>query len=229
MLSAMMKPSLQKSSHICLPSIVLEDLARLEVPFPWTFEVMSKSGSCLASVLEFTSANGVVDISSELAEALQIKEEARVFVFPKKLPRGTGVTLQPESYSFYDVPNHKEMLEAALKHYAVICRPMKITIETGDILHVMDTSPTGGVYCVDADLEVTFQPARQPARQPRPPTPLPEVVVSAPQILQKFSRSCKRGPAAFEPPFGMLFFGYDTQLRKKSTVTSKNDNVGRSH
>ncbi|KAA8910322.1 ubiquitin fusion degradation protein UFD1-domain-containing protein [Sphaerosporella brunnea] len=142
---------LNYSGMIIMPPSALEKLTRLHIAYPMMFELHNGRQQ------KMTHAGMMRTLSLKAGEPLRIKSI--------NIPSGSFIKLQPQSMSFINaISDPKAVLENALRHFATLTKGDKFQfLCNGDIFEiaVLDVKPrhrSGGISCVETDLEVDFAP-----------------------------------------------------------------------
>uniref|UniRef100_A0A7C9EI37 C2H2-type domain-containing protein n=1 Tax=Opuntia streptacantha TaxID=393608 RepID=A0A7C9EI37_OPUST len=113
-----------------------------------------------SGVLEFTAEEGTVALPPHVWSNLfgsELPMAALVEVQYVRLPKGSYAKLQPEEPGFFDVPNHKAVLETTLRQHATLSQDDTITVRHGGLtfkLHVLELKPSSSVSVLETDIEV---------------------------------------------------------------------------
>lgn len=113
-----------------------------------------------SGVLEFTAEEGTVALPPHVWSNLFASElpmAALVEVQYIRLPKGSYAKLQPEQAGFFDVPNHKAVLETTLRQHATLSQDDTITVRHGERtfkLRVLELKPSSSVSVLETDIEV---------------------------------------------------------------------------
>lgn len=150
---------------VLLPQCVLEDLANLGAPAPYTFEI-SHSNRLYVShigVLEFTANSEEIRVPEWLYQQLELDQCGLVTVTYKQLKPGKSIELLPHSVDFLEIDNPKKELEKCLVNYQVLTRGDEILCkfdEVGPIRFTVNkiNPDNDAIYIVDVDLIVEFLP-----------------------------------------------------------------------
>ncbi|KAL0319867.1 UNVERIFIED_CONTAM: TRAF-type zinc finger domain-containing protein 1 [Sesamum radiatum] len=113
-----------------------------------------------AGVLEFTADEGFVALPvhcwSNLFPAAALNS-AMVEVRYVWLPKGTYAKLQSVEFGFSDIPNHKAVLETALRQHATLSQGDMLTVNHGVLtyhLRVLELRPSSSISVLETDIEV---------------------------------------------------------------------------
>ena len=216
--------NLQYSSNIILPLSFLDRLSRLDLPFPWTFDIICDPDTgnpgtkhIYASVLDFTSDERQVKMPEWMIKYLNLSVGDTVLIQPIVLPRGKLIKIQPQNPSFLNITDVKYALETVLRDYPVLTKDAIIPVSFDDVCHellIMDIRDASElseslpcIYTIDTDLEVDFETPLGYVE------PLPFVPCSI-NIQNYIFRKSNTSPAALRLPPGMLYFGYPTKLKE---------------
>ncbi|KAK4420546.1 Ubiquitin fusion degradation protein 1 [Sesamum alatum] len=111
-------------------------------------------------VLEFTADEGFVALPvhcwSNLFPAATLSS-AMVEVRYVWLPKGTYAKLQSVEFGFSDIPNHKAVLETALRQHATLSQGDMLTVNHGVLtyhLRVLELKPSSSISVLETDIEV---------------------------------------------------------------------------
>ncbi|KAJ3695670.1 hypothetical protein LUZ60_001047 [Juncus effusus] len=133
-------------------------------------ETLTEKSFTHCGVLEFTATEGTVQIPTHIWNNL----------FPEKsgtetgtgteiplielkyvnLPKGTYAKLKPNGTSFYDLPNHKALLETSLRNHSTLSQGDKIRVLYGQNryeLEVLELKPSTAVSVLETDLDVDIE------------------------------------------------------------------------
>lgn len=113
-----------------------------------------------SGVLEFTAEEGTVGLPPHVWSNLfgsELPMAALVEVQYVRLPKGSYAKLQPEEPGFFDVPNHKAVLETTLRQHATLSQDDTMTVRHGGLtfkLRVLELKPSSSVSVLETDIEV---------------------------------------------------------------------------
>ncbi|KAL4180900.1 hypothetical protein AMTRI_Chr12g234680 [Amborella trichopoda] len=117
-------------------------------------------GKTHSGVLEFTANEGFVELPphvwNNLFSGLSLNSPL-VEVRYVRLPKGTYTKLQPDRMGFSDLPNHKAVLETALRQHATLSQGEILSVNHGGLsfnLKVLELKPSSSVSVLDTDVEV---------------------------------------------------------------------------
>ncbi|KAA8911210.1 ubiquitin fusion degradation protein UFD1-domain-containing protein [Sphaerosporella brunnea] len=158
---------LNYSGMIILPPSALEKLTRLRIAYPMVFELhnVPQQKMTHAGVLEFIAEEKRVYLPHWMMRTLSLKAGELVQIKSTAIPSGSFIKLQPQSTSFITaISDPKGVLENALRRFSTLTKGDKFQfLCKGDIFEiaVLDVKPqhqSGGISCLDTDLEVDFAP-----------------------------------------------------------------------
>ncbi|KAK8923971.1 hypothetical protein KSP39_PZI019062 [Platanthera zijinensis] len=125
--------------------------------------VAQESGTTHAGVLEFTAIEGSVELPPHVWNNLFSNEVLDVPIIEVRyvsMPKGSYAKLKPESTGFSDIPNHKAVLETALRMHATLSQGEVIIINQGELsynLRVLELKPGSSVSVLETDIEVDIE------------------------------------------------------------------------
>ena len=146
-----------KGNKINLPPKVLSVLVDNKIPCPYTFELNTSTVAC---VEQFTSPNGVVQMSCQTMYNLKVQPDETVLCTFKPLPKGTLIVLKPEPMNFCEIEGFKCVLEVKLRHYPTLCQGESFEFEFAKEKYqftVTNCSPAAQIYTAEADLNLEFE------------------------------------------------------------------------
>ncbi|KAA8894916.1 ubiquitin fusion degradation protein UFD1-domain-containing protein [Sphaerosporella brunnea] len=230
---------LNYSGIIILPPSALGKLTRLRIAYPMVLELhnVPRQKMTQAGVLEFVAEAKRVYLPYWMMRTLYLKAGELVQIKSTAIPSGSFIKLQPESTSFITaISDPKGVLENALRRFLTLTKGDKFQfLYKGNIFEiaVLDVKPqhqSGGISCLDTDLEVDFAP---PLDYVEPPTSLLGGGGVKPFIQESFMAKrigydalAATPPSAAGPvistakpqplrlPLGTLFFGYPIEPMK---------------
>lgn len=113
-----------------------------------------------AGVLEFTADEGSVHLPSHVWANLFPPHNTGTSLLEVTyvwLPKGTYAKLRPDEQGFSDLPNHKAILETALRQHATLSKDDILTVNHGLLtyhLRVLELKPSENVSVLETDIEV---------------------------------------------------------------------------
>ncbi|XP_047321849.1 uncharacterized protein LOC124925792 [Impatiens glandulifera] len=120
-----------------------------------------------AGVLEFTADEGSVHLPSHVWTNLfpvnnttTTTTTSLLEVTYVWLPKGTYAKLKPDEQGFSDLPNHKAILETALRQHATLSQDDILTVNHGLLtyhLRVLELKPSDNVSVLETDIEVDIE------------------------------------------------------------------------
>ncbi|KAJ0971515.1 hypothetical protein J5N97_019474 [Dioscorea zingiberensis] len=120
-------------------------------------------GRTYSGVLEFTATEGSVELPPHVWSNLfsgDSPDVPLVDVSYVSLPKGTYAKLQPEDMGFFDIPNHKAVLETTLRRHATLSQGDIFTVNHGELvykLRVLDLEPASSVSVLETDIQVDIE------------------------------------------------------------------------
>ncbi|ORX52490.1 UFD1-domain-containing protein [Hesseltinella vesiculosa] len=161
--------SLDQGDKIILPSTALQQLLAKapggELPSPLTFCLRHPHRSDImihGGVKEFSGLDNRISLPLWMMDALGLKQDERVVIAYKQLPKGTWARLR--SLTPNDAPriqNYRATLEAHLRqHYNTLTAGQTLTCRYGAMEYpflVVDLQPAPAVCVTDTDLEVDLE------------------------------------------------------------------------
>lgn len=120
-------------------------------------------GTTHAGVLEFTAMEGSVVLPPHVWNSLFSNEILDVPIIEVRyvsMPKGSYAKLKPESTGFSDIPNHKAVLETALRKHATLSQGEVIIVNQGELsykLRVLELKPASSVSVLETDIEVDIE------------------------------------------------------------------------
>lgn len=135
--------------------------ARDTVPVA-TMEQENEETTC-CGVLEFTAREGSAELPLNVWNNLFRTDTPDVPLIEVKyasLPKGTYAKLKPEGAGFSDLPNHRAVLETALRNHATLSENDTVVVNYGQLqykLRVLELKPASSVSVLETDVEVDIE------------------------------------------------------------------------
>ncbi|XP_020573889.1 uncharacterized protein LOC110020209 [Phalaenopsis equestris] len=120
-------------------------------------------GTAHSGVLEFTAMEGSVELPLHIWNNLfsdEVPEVPLIEVRYVSIPKGSYAKLKPESLGFFDIPNHKAVLETRLRKHTTLSQGEAITVNQGELsykLRVLELRPASSVSVLETDIEVDIE------------------------------------------------------------------------
>ncbi|CAO2177103.1 unnamed protein product [Urochloa humidicola] len=114
-------------------------------------------------VLEFTAREGSAELPLHVWNNLFRSDTPDVPLIEVKyvsLPKGTYAKLKPEGAGFSDLPNHRAVLETALRNHATLSENDVVVVNYGQLqykLKVLELKPASSVSVLETDVEVDIE------------------------------------------------------------------------
>ncbi|PKA61487.1 hypothetical protein AXF42_Ash014404 [Apostasia shenzhenica] len=127
------------------------------------FSMEQEFGMTHSGVLEFTSREGFVELPPHVWNNLfshDVVDVPLIEVRYVSIPKGTYAKLKPEGIGFSDIPNHKAVLETALRKHATLSQGEVILVSHGELgykLRVLELKPASSVSVLETDIEVDIE------------------------------------------------------------------------
>ncbi|XP_072993442.1 uncharacterized protein [Typha latifolia] len=121
------------------------------------------TGVTHSGVLEFTAREGSAELPPHVWSNLFPGNDLDVPLIEVRyvsLPKGTYAKLQPERVGFSDLPNHKAVLETALRKHATLSEGDVLAVSYGELRHnlkVLELKPASSVSVLETDIEVDIE------------------------------------------------------------------------
>ncbi|XP_037412899.1 uncharacterized protein LOC119276045 [Triticum dicoccoides] len=119
--------------------------------------------STCCGVLEFTAREGSAQLPPHVWNNLfqsDIPDVPLIEVLYASLPKGTYAKLKPEGVGFSDLPNHRAVLETALRNHATLSENDVVMVNYGQLqykLKVLELKPASSVSVLETDVEVDLE------------------------------------------------------------------------
>ena len=152
------------SNYVNLPSNILERISKMKNQhMPYHFELKTSYNLCVyVGVKEFTAPDDCIEVPTWLAS--QLAEDYLMLTFLKDIPKGEYIKIQPQSESFFKIPESDKILEAALSNYCLLKLNQIIEVQLLDDIHkikiieckmkVSDTENTEVIEITNVDMKV---------------------------------------------------------------------------
>ncbi|WVZ70209.1 hypothetical protein U9M48_018891 [Paspalum notatum var. saurae] len=127
-----------------------------------TMEQENEEATC-CGVLEFTAREGSAELPLNVWNNLFRTDAPDVPLIEVKyvsLPKGTYAKLKPEGAGFSDLPNHRAVLETALRNHATLSENDTVVVNYGQLqykLRVLELKPASSVSVLETDVEVDIE------------------------------------------------------------------------
>tara|TARA_B110000208_G_C11697265_1_gene404503 strand:+ start:484 stop:1179 length:696 start_codon:yes stop_codon:yes gene_type:complete len=126
-----------KFNSIRLPHTFLEQIVEVNQQPPFYFRISCEIGtSIIASINEFTSDLGTVELSNESLYNLLIYNNDNNFIVKveliKDIPKGKMIRLTPTNKEFFTIPDYDIVLEHQLAKYSILYNNQKIILDIFD-------------------------------------------------------------------------------------------------
>ncbi|KAL6884600.1 hypothetical protein ACP4OV_010536 [Aristida adscensionis] len=135
---------------------------RDNVPGASRQEQDAREATC-CGVLEFTAREGSAELPQHVWNNLFKTDSPDVPLIEVKyvsLPKGTYAKLKPEGVGFSDLPNHRAVLETALRNHATLSENDAVVVNYGLLqykLRVLELKPASSVSVLETDVEVDIE------------------------------------------------------------------------
>ncbi len=159
--------ALEKGNKVLLPLSAADRIFQSEFQLPLIFELKSNRNVKLyAGVSEFTAPEGNVIIPQWLLKSLFATEGQKIGVRCVTLPQGTYMKLQPHSKEFYEIEDHKTVLEETLLHYSCVTEGQSIPVYYNKkeyLVEIIELKPERACSLIAdkgyLEVEIDFAPA----------------------------------------------------------------------
>lgn len=123
------------SNYVNLPSNILERISKMKNQhLPYHFELKTSYDTCIyVGVKEFTAPDDCIEVPTWLATHLA--EDYLMVTFLKNIVKGEYIKIQPQSKTFFDIPESDKILEAALSNYCLLHLNQIIEVKLLDDVH----------------------------------------------------------------------------------------------
>ncbi|XP_062212556.1 uncharacterized protein LOC133913420 [Phragmites australis] len=127
-----------------------------------TQEQDAEEATC-CGVLEFTAKEGSAELPPHVWNNLFRSDSPDVPLIEVRyvsLPKGTYAKLKPEGAGFSDLPNHRAVLETALRNHATLSENDVVVVNYGQLqykLKVLELKPASSVSVLETDVEVDIE------------------------------------------------------------------------
>jgi ubiquitin fusion degradation protein 1 len=149
--------------------ILVRCTTRNGFPFPLVFKIetipndneTSETQSLMCGVSTFEANRNEAHLPSWMMSRLSVYagEEVNIYVVSQKIPRGSGILLQPMTSDFLEISNPKTVLERGLLSFTCISDGDTFPITYNERIYhvrVTETRPARTILLTDCDLEVEF-------------------------------------------------------------------------
>jgi ubiquitin-protein ligase len=154
---------------ILSPAVAEKIFSSQEFQLPLIFEIKSLRGQRVyCGVSEFTAPDGNIIVPQFMMKDLFLTEGTKVQVRSVVLPMATRLKIQPHSKQFYEIQDHKSVLEKALFNFSCLTEGQTIPITDSNtnktyLIEVVETLPDRAVSIMTdhgyLDVEIDFIPA----------------------------------------------------------------------
>lgn len=159
--------ALEKGNKVLLPLSVADQIFQGNFELPLIFELKSKRNVKLyAGVSEFTAPEGNIIIPQWLLKSLFSTEGQKIGVRCVTLPHGTYMKLQPHSKEFYEIEDHKTVLEETLFNYSCVTEGQSIPVYYNNkeyLVEIIELKPERACSLIAdkgyLEVEIDFAPA----------------------------------------------------------------------
>lgn len=166
------KRNLENGGKIILPPSALRTLSQMNIVYPMLFRIESRPKFTHCGVNGFTAEEGVVLVPHWIMQNLSVELGSLVLVSNVSLPLATFSLFKPRNEAFFQIQDHKSVLEQALGSYSCLTVGDVITIShegQNHVIEVAKTEPENAVSIVECDMSVEFvMPPK--ANKPSPET-----------------------------------------------------------
>lgn len=151
----------KEGGKIVLPPSALEHLTQLNIDFPMFFKLSFGERQMHCGVLEFTAPENCCFLPDWMCRYLDIELTGNQLITVEyvNLPIATFVRFQPENSDFYEIYDHKAVLERALRSFACLTQGEPICIHYNNTeywLNILKTEPNYSVSILECDMSVDF-------------------------------------------------------------------------
>ncbi|KAL6621269.1 hypothetical protein ACP70R_033701 [Stipagrostis hirtigluma subsp. patula] len=140
--------------HLHLRSCLMKEL--------WIKVPCTQEATC-CGVLEFTAREGSAELPPHVWNNLFKSDSPDVPLIEVRyvsLPKGNYAKLKPEGVGFSDLPNHRAVLETALRNHATLSENDVVVVNYGQLqykLRVLELKPASSVSVLETDVEVDIE------------------------------------------------------------------------
>ncbi|GJN18708.1 hypothetical protein PR202_gb05899 [Eleusine coracana subsp. coracana] len=130
---------------------------------PGTSQEQDAEEATCCGVLEFTAKEGSAELPPHVWNNLFRSDSSDVPLIEVRyvsLPKGTYAKLKPEGAGFSDLPNHRAILETALRNHATLSENDVVVVHYGQLrykLKVLELKPASSVSVLETDVEVDIE------------------------------------------------------------------------
>jgi len=138
-------------------------LSKVRDTVPGTTMLQDTEEATCSGVLEFTAREGSAELPPHVWNNLFRSDTPDVPLIEVKyvsLPKGTYAKLKPEGAGFSDLPNHRAVLETALRNHATLSENDIVVVNYGLLqykLKVLELKPASSVSVLETDVEVDIE------------------------------------------------------------------------
>jgi ubiquitin-protein ligase len=158
---------LERGNKVILSPAVAEKIfSSPDFQLPLIFELKSIRGQRIyCGVSEFTAPDGNIIVPQYMMKDLFLTEGTKIQARCVHLPTATKLKIQPHSKQFYEIGDHKDVLEKALFNFSCLTEGQTIPITDTNtnktyLIEVVETSPERAVSIMTdrgyLDVEVCF-------------------------------------------------------------------------
>ncbi|KAF8730448.1 hypothetical protein HU200_017026 [Digitaria exilis] len=138
-------------------------LSKVRDTVPGTSMEQDTEEATCCGVLEFTAREGSAELPLHVWNNLFRNDTPDVPLIEVRyvsLPKGTYAKLKPEGAGFSDLPNHRAVLETALRNHATLSKNDVVVVNYGQLqykLKVLELKPESSVSVLETDVEVDIE------------------------------------------------------------------------
>lgn len=123
------------SNYINLPSNILGKISKMKTQhLPYHFELKTSYDLVFyVGVKEFTAQDGCIEVPTWISEYLA--DDYLMVTFLKDIPKGEYIKIQPQSKTFFDIPEYDKILEASLSNYCLLNLNQIIEVSLLDVVY----------------------------------------------------------------------------------------------
>ena len=127
-------PMLNKGNNVILPESILHSLIEQNKTLPCFFKIISLTSITFYSgCLQFTASEETLEVPYILASSLGIEQDLVVNVhYIEKIMPCKYLKLEPQTESFFSIPDYVNVLQAELSQYLILSRDQLFHIEYQD-------------------------------------------------------------------------------------------------
>ncbi|KAL6615355.1 hypothetical protein ACP70R_037625 [Stipagrostis hirtigluma subsp. patula] len=138
-------------------------LSKVRDNVPGASQEQGTQEATCCGVLEFTAREGSAELPPHVWNNLFKSDSPDVPLIEVRyvsLPKGNYAKLKPEGVGFSDLPNHRAVLETALRNHATLSENDVVVVNYGQLqykLKVLELKPASSVSVLETDVEVDIE------------------------------------------------------------------------